>query len=175
MPGQMKAVIPDKFDLNAMMDVLKDEFEKYGPFLLKDFERTTSHWKGEKPKFGPVIIKGSPESRTMILQVRVTGPEKGRKKWRWLNEGTSPHVIRPKGNYPLRFRTGYQAGSSPKQLFTIGASVSGDEVRAREVHHPGFPAREWSDLIIEKHQDPFQRWMQAAMGHAAQASGHGMS
>jgi hypothetical protein len=173
MPGQLKAVVPAKLNVDAMMGVLQTEFEKYAPFLVKSFERTTTNWQGEKPVFSP-IIKGSPKSREMVLQIRVVGPEKGRKKWKWLNEGTSPHVIKPKGPYPLRFRTGYQAGSKPKQLFTIRGSASGDEVRAMEVHHPGFPAREWSDLIIKEHQDPFRRWMDAAMGHAARASGHAM-
>lgn len=171
MPGQVKAIIPDKFDKDAMFKVLETEFRKYAPFLIKDFERTTTNWKGEKPKFTPVI-KGKVESGKMVLQIRVVGPQKGRDKWKWLNEGTSPHTIQPKGNYPLRFKSGYTAGSRPKQLFTIGASSFGDEVRAKEVHHPGFPAREWSDLIIKEHETSFYRWMKAAMERAARSSGH---
>ena len=174
MPGQVKAIIPGKFDKKAMLEVLNTEFAKYAPFLTKDFERTTTNWQGEKPKFTPVVIKGKVETGEMTLQVRVTGPKKGRDKWKWLNEGTSPHVIKPKGNYPLRFKSGYTAGSKPNQTFTIRGSSFGPEIRANEVHHPGFPARGWSDLIIKEHETPFYRWMKAAMERAAQASGHAM-
>lgn len=171
MPGQVKAIIPPKFNEKAVWDTLETELEKYAPFLIADFERTTSHWKGVKPNFVKVMRRNGDQE--MILQIRVVGPEEGRKKWKWLNEGTDPHVIRPKGKgYPLRFRTGYQAGSKPKQTYTIGAYTTGPEVAAMHVNHPGFPAREWSDLIVRDHQKSFESWMAAAMGHAAKASGH---
>ena len=173
MPGQVKAIIPDKFNKAAMLEVLNTEFAKYAPFLTKDFERTTTNWKGEKPKFTPVVIKGKVETGEMTLQVRVTGPKKGRDKWKWLNEGTDPHIIRPKGTgYPLQFKTGYTAGSKPGSTFTIRGGATGPEVKAMEVHHPGFPARGWSDLIIKEHETPFYRWMKAAMERAARESGH---
>jgi hypothetical protein len=108
------------------------------------------------------------------LQIRVLGPKKGRDKWRYLNEGTRPHKIRPKGNYPLRFQSGYSAGSSPKSTFVMGGKASGPEVFAKAVNHPGFPAREWSQLIVKEKQAPFERWMKAAMETAARVSGHQM-
>lgn len=171
MPGSVKAIIPEKFDEKAMMAVLEAEFEKYAPYLLSEFKKTTAHWKGEKPVFKAVMTPH--KGRNIRLEIRVLGPQKGRDKWRWLNEGTKPHTIRPKGKgYPLRFQAGYQAGSKPGQTFTTSGRKSGEMVAAMEVHHPGTAAREWSELIEKMHQRPFERWMQAAMGHAAEASGH---
>jgi len=171
MPGQVKAIIPPQFDEKAMMTVLEREFKKYAPFLVKDFERTVNKWKGEQPEFTPVVIT---RGREWTLQIRLAGPKKGREKWNYVNYGTRPHVIRPKGNYPLRFRSGYQAGSSPNTIFTMAGKSYGDEVRARVVHHPGNAPRNWKEVIVKEHEKPFGRWMQAAMGHAANASGHEM-
>lgn len=169
--ASVRVILPPKFDEQALDKVLESEFKKYAPFLVKDFDKTTRHWKGDKPTFEPHAKITSTEWR---LKIRLAGPKEGRAKWNYLNEGTRPHVIRPKGNYPLRFRTGYQAGSSPGTLFTFAGGATGPEVRAREVHHPGNAAREWSDLIVKDQQKPFERWMQAAMKRAAAASGQEM-
>jgi hypothetical protein len=169
MPGQVKAIIPPKFDEKAMMDVLAREFRKYAPFLVADFERTVNKWRGDRPTFTPVV---TPRGREWTLTIRLAGPDQGRKKWGYVNYGTAPHVIRPKGDYPLRFRSGYRAGSRPNTISTIAPQSYGDEVRAREVHHPGSAPRNWHKIIIREHEKPFTAWMQAAMGHAARASGH---
>jgi hypothetical protein len=170
MPGQVKAIIPAKFNTKAVLETLEKEFEKYAPFIVKDLDRIVRPWKGEKPEFKPIsMVKGG----AFILQIRVVGSEEGRNKFKWLNEGTRPHKIKPKGNYPLRFRTGYGAGSKPKSTFTFGATAaSGPEVFAREVNHPGFPAREWTNLTAEKHQRTYEIWMERAMKTAAGVSGH---
>lgn len=170
MPGQMKAILPKDPDVDAVMRVLREEFAKYAPFLVKDFERTTTNWKGDRPSFTPVVkVLGG---REMVLQIRLAGPDAGRKKWRWLNDGTKPHTIRPKGRWPLRFQANYVAGSKPDSTFTTRSGASGPEVRARKVRHPGTAPRNWSRIIVREHQRPFERWMQAAMARAADASGH---
>lgn len=167
---QVRAIIPEKFDADAMLKVLRDEFERYAPHLVKDLERTTAHWTGAKPKFKPHIQVWM--DREMRLEIRLAGPEEGVNKWIWINEGTRPHKIRPKGNYPLRFQTGYVAGSKAGSTFTMRASRSGGWRTALEVNHPGNAPREWSQLIEKNHQKPFERWMDAAMSKAARASGH---
>lgn len=51
-------------------------------------------------------------------------------------EGTSPYVIRPKGNYPLRF-------AHPDGTVLMKAKRGGKKwhILTREVHHPGLPIR----------------------------------
>lgn len=167
---QVRAIIPEKFDADALLKTLRDEFERYAPHLVKDLQRTTAHWTGEKPVFKPLIRVWM--DREMVLEIRLAGPEKGVNKWIWINEGTKPHVIRPRRARHLHFQTGYTAGSKPGSTFTMRASTGGDWRAALEVNHPGTQAREWSRLIEANHQRPFERWMGAAMAKAARASGH---
>jgi len=170
MPGQVKAIIPEKFNTDAVMRTLRGEMEKFAPFLVKDFEKTTAGWQGDKPKFTPVLKESAGE---IVIQIRLAGNKHGREKWNWLNYGTAPHVIRAKNAPALRFQTGYSAGSKPGTTFTSRASKSGGWASAKEVHHPGTAAREWKDLIIKNNQPLFERWMSAAMRNAASESGHG--
>jgi hypothetical protein len=170
MAGRVKAVLPPKFDPKKLMQDIADEMDKFAPYLVNDFERVTRSWKGDKPNFVPIRVKKGPVD--MILEVRVTGG-KGKDKWKWLDQGTKPHVIRPKRpGYPLRFKTGYQAGSKPGTLFTSSGSYTGPEVRAKSVRHPGNAARKWTELIVKNNQPSFERWMINALGHAAERSAH---
>lgn len=168
--GSVKAVLPPAFRKEAVYAVLRQEMEKYAPFMIKDFEKVVQYWKGDKPRFVKAMIV---RKDYIAIQIRVTGSEEARNKWIWLNEGTRPHKIRAKNAKRLQFRTGGAAGSKPKSKFTIPATpADGAFVSKQEVNHPGFPAREWSLIILKEHEKPFQRWMEAAMRKAAQASGH---
>jgi hypothetical protein len=174
MPGQVKAIVPKDFDAKAVEAVLRREMEKFAPALMHDFEKTTSMWRGAKPTFTAHLVINNV---SISVQIHVVGKQEGRDKWNWLNEGTKPHKIRAKpGNKKgLRFRKGYQAGSSPNSTFTMRATqAKGAWVRKMEVNHPGFPARNWSAIIAEREQRPFTGWMETAMREAARASGHGM-
>jgi hypothetical protein len=144
--------------------------DKFAPFLLKDFQDTIKYWKGEKPRFIKALIV---RDDYIEIQIRAVGPEKGKNKWLWLNEGTRPHKIRAKNAPALRFRRGYGAGSSPNSTFVIASrKATGAMVRKDEVNHPGIKARNWTSIIIRENQKLFERWMNAAMEKAARASGH---
>lgn len=171
MPGQVKAKIPPEFNQKAVLDTLQAEMEKFAPFLVKDFEKTTVNWEGEKPTFTPVLRV---EPGMLRLQIRVTGPQKGRDKWKWINAGTRPHKILPKRAKRLKFQTGYQAGSTPGKTFTTRHQATGEVVFSKGVNHPGNAPRNWSEIIVKENQRPFERWMTAAMQRAAAASGHGV-
>lgn len=171
MSGKVKAIIPPKFQSEAVMKTLRSEMEKYAPFIKKDFERLVQPWEGDKPKFVPVL---KVKSSQIVIEIRVTGSKLAKNKFMWLNLGTKPHIIKAKRAKYLRFQTGYQPGSKPNQTFTSKPKqADGAFVQKKQVHHPGFPARNWSKLLVDAHQKPFERWMEAAMRAAAKASGHG--
>lgn len=171
MPGKVKAIIPPPFQKAAVMKVLRTEMEKYAPFIKKDFERLVQPWEGDKPGFTPVLKS---QTGQITIEIRVTGSKLAKDKFKWLNLGTKPHTIRARRAKYLRFQTGYQPGSKPNQTFTSKPrKADGAFVQKKQVHHPGFPARNWSKLIVDAHQKPFERWMEAAMRQAAKASGHG--
>lgn len=170
MPVKFKAIIPKNADQDAVMRVLFDAMNASGDDPKKDLERTTQTWSGAKPGWKKSVQVGS---GSVILRVEATGSSDGIQKWSWLDQGTRPHIIRPKGNYPLRFREGYQAKTRPGQFDSTSGGAFGDEVFAREVNHPGFPGRGWTDLLIEKYRPKFWDAMREAMRRAAKASGHG--
>lgn len=68
--------------------------------------------------------------------------------WNWLDQGTRPHVIRPRRARRLRFVT------------------SGRVVWARQVNHPGTKPRAWSKMIKHKYQREMPHRMNEAIGSA---------
>lgn len=154
------------------MKVLRSEMEAYAPFFKKDYERTVQPWQGAKPSFTPVLRSKPGE---IAIQIRIGGSKEAKNKWLYLDKGTRPHKIRVRRARFLAFASGkYRAGSSPNSTFTSRSTkASGPTVYKKEVHHPGFPARNFTQIIVNNHQRPFAQWMEAAMRKAAAASGHG--
>jgi len=66
---------------------------------LVDFHVTTQTWK-HQPEFR---IESSPGRRLIYTDDEIYG---------WVDAGTRPHIIRPKGNKPLAFRYPFKAKTS---------------------------------------------------------------
>ena len=156
------AILPKPIDGAAMLEEMKRQLELYKPFIKRDFEQTTRTWKGEKPVF--VVVK-SVKGSELRLSLRVTGPEKGRKRWWWLEKGT-----------PVRYAVmskDFEAKTVPGKVVSYlgkGAAVHVSKLHPR----PGIKARMWRKAIRDEHVKPFQSWMATAMLRAAAASGHQM-
>jgi hypothetical protein len=80
--------------------------------------------------------------------------------------GARPHVIRPRGPWPLRFRTGYIAKTRPGSLWpqARGGTTTGPEVRAMEVHHPGFQPRRFTETIMVELKKEAKEQIQESIG-----------
>ncbi len=167
----VKAIHPKKLDTQAMNAAWMAELKKYGKFVQRDFERVVEPWKGTKPEFQLAYYL---DAEGFKLVVRVVGPEEGRKKFWYLNDGTKPHTIRAKGR-TLAFPSIYHSGSTPGSIRTYPASSEGSTVFTPEVHHPGTEARDFCGTIRKEHEKPFAEWMRAATGRVAQASGNAMT
>ena len=81
-------------------------------------------------------------------------------------------MILPKGDYPLRFQSGYSAKTSPGLISSKNDGPSGEVVYARGVIHPGTEARNFDATIQKEQEAPFKRAMEAAMREARDVSGH---
>ena len=127
---------------------------------LRRFRRTTATWH-HKPAFEAVSEFNGTEFTLLIG----TDDE----IYRYVEEGTRPHEIRPKGNWPLRFQWGgpgsYKAKTSPGNLTSSQGGPSGDWVHFMHVNHPGTEARrfmpeihrEVSEIACETMLDQVQR------------------
>jgi hypothetical protein len=96
----------------------------------------------DKPSF---VGKSSLSRTTLRAFVEVKGTPDARKHFLWTDEGTKPHIIRPRNASALAFSVGYNAVTRPVAQFNVGTGQStGPRVFAQEVNHPGTEAREFS-------------------------------
>ncbi len=167
--GSFRAIIPDDFKVDAVYKTLKTELAKFGDIYLKPRgEMTTRFWKTPLKWTVKVDVNSSRWKLTLIMK----GPGELITRWRYVDEGTRPHIIRPRRAKRLRFQSGYSAGSSAGQLFTSRGGASGATVFRPYVKHPGTKARNWSRVIARETEKPLTSWMEAAMKKAARDSGH---
>lgn len=134
---------------------------KLGKALAAEFDKTTKTWEGEKPTFEPVTSLTGGSGST--LDIAMTGSAKGAQKWRWLDEGTEPHDIRPKNARALAFPSGYQAKTTPGFVGSGPGGPVGPVVFSQGVHHPGTAARGWSVLIKKDFEPKYRAGMQDAL------------
>jgi len=117
---------------------------------LVDFHVTTQTWK-HQPEFR---IESSPGRRLIYTDDEIYG---------WVDAGTRPHIIRPKGNKPLAFRYPFKAKTVPRQIRSRKGSYGKNWARAKWVLHPGTFAREFTDVIHLKWAKELPRTLQRAI------------
>lgn len=163
--AKFKAIKPKKLNEKAIRQAIRAALEQTAKDVASDFQKTTSTWKN-KPKFVGTISTRSGGAEFLVG----TDDE----IYRYVNEGTKPHVIRPVRAKVLAFAGTYQAKTTPRVIGSGGGGPSGDIMFRRVVNHPGTKAREFDKVIAEKWEKAFKARMVKAMKEAAKASGHGM-
>ena len=163
-----KAIKPKRLQDDRMRLALLSGMKKIGRESVKEYEKTVSTWK-QKPKFDYLISLQQPGP---TLLVGVSGGGDGADHWRYVNEGTRAHVILPKGNYPLKFQSGYNAKTTPGIISAKAGGPFGDVIYAKGVLHPGTEARNFDEAITKVIEPKFKDEMHKAMRDARQASGH---
>lgn len=104
---------------------------------LKDFQKTAATWQ-EKPTFS--IEEAGPG------ELAITTDDA---RWHWIDEGTKPHTIRPRGRF-LRFSPGSRPKTSPGRVTSGSGSRGSGVVYARVVRHPGIKARLFTKQIAQR-------------------------
>ena len=61
-----------------------------------------------------------------------------------------PHIIKPKGNYPLAFSIGGRPKTRPGAITSYAGATGRTGVFAREVKHPGTKARGFTEAIQKR-------------------------
>lgn len=172
MTGQItiKVKKPKPLDEKAMQKAYLDGVKKTGNRMADDFTKITRSWKGGGV---PFIAKAKEQKTQITMEIRPLQPRsKEAQIWRYLDEGTKAHEIRPRKAKALRFQTGYKAGSRPNSLNVGTSKKSGPEVFRKRVRHPGFAARNWSILMAKKWKPKIQQDAIQIMTLVTRASGH---
>jgi hypothetical protein len=159
-----KTIKPKRLKEKEMRLELLNAMRKAGKDIEKDFKATVKTWK-HKPKFETAVsLAGNGPSVLVGTDDEI---------YRYVDEGTKPHIIKPKRATALRFQGGYQAKTSPGVIGSGAGGASGGIFFSRRgVRHPGTKARKFSEAIEKKWRRPFKSRMEDAMSKAAKKSGH---
>lgn len=106
-----------------------------------DFEKTTATWN-------------NPPQFRIVERARSVTVATDDDRYRFVDKGTRPHLIRPKNKPFLAFQAGYRAKTSPRIIASRPGGKSGPTVFTQKpVHHPGTKARKFSVIIFAKYQE----------------------
>ena len=130
--------LPTEVIQNALKEVAKVAVQE----TKKRYEMTTLTWT-HKPEFEAITeVRGNEFTILVGTDDEI---------YKYVDLGTRPHRIEPKGNYPLRFQWGgpgsYQPKTQPGQLRSSPGGPTGPMVAFWGVNHPGSEARGFSEQI----------------------------
>lgn len=120
---------------NRVMEGAAEEINKELRVL---FDRSTHTWSARsKPDVRTRIRISSAGGVTSVdSEAEAIGDV-----FRFVSEGTRPHIIAPRRAKALRFQKGYLAKTTPNQLRSKAGGPFGDTVFSRLVRHPGTAPR----------------------------------
>ncbi len=154
----VKRIKPKKLKVDAFRLELLNALRAEGREVKKQYKKTTQTWK-RKPEFEILIGLTGKDASVLV------GTDD--KIFRYVDEGTRPHIIRPVRAKRLRFKSGYRAKTRPGKIGSQSGGAFGDTVYAQMVRHPGSKARGFSPTIQKRRRKPFTRRMVKAMQTAA--------
>jgi len=114
------------------------------------FERTVHTWTNP-PQFTIEEARGT-------FRVGTDDP-----RYKWVDEGTRPHEIRPRRASVLRFTGPYQPKTKPGVLASYAGGRGRIVIWAQRVMHPGTEARGFSTIIRERVQATAANVVRAAL------------
>lgn len=152
--GKSTVILPKKLsvDPTKMRRAITNALQSTALGIKADFEVTQQTW-ADKATF--VISSPTPWTREVA-----TDDE----NYTRLNEGTRPHIIRPKAGGVLVFRTPFRSKTLPRQISSGPGRSGGAPVFTRgPVNHPGTTARAWDTTIADKWRKQFATIMQRSI------------
>ena len=160
---KVKILKPQTLKQKEMRLELLNGLRSAAKAVEKDYKATTATWD-HQPKFETVIALGKTKAEFLVG----TDDE----IYKFVDEGTKPHIIRPKKAKVLRFQGGYTAKTQPGIIGSSSGGASGNIYFAKAVNHPGTKARKFSEKINELHKKRFKERMHEAMRRAREKSGN---
>lgn len=147
---------------NAARRVLAEELTELGNDQKDYFEAVTSDWK-RKPNFKVLTIITPTELGYAVIAIGENSDI-----WQYVDEGTRPHIIRPKSpEKPLAFRGNYSARTAPIAKAHVGSGQSsGAWVKTFVVFHPGSDARLFAETYLKDNTTERRRRIENALRRA---------
>lgn len=158
-----KQIKPTRLREQAMRLALLNEMNAVAREMKKDFEKTTETWE-HKPKFESLVSQAKGQ---LTVLAGSDDPI-----YRYVSEGTRPHLIFPRRAKALHFFGTYTAKTVPGVLGSRSGGPGGDEVFSKYVAHPGTEPRHFDQIVERIWRKKFKDRMESAMKKARHASGH---
>ena len=157
---EIKPIIPTKYKPLQLDTIVKRIVAEEVVEVRTDYEKTTRSWD-HKPIF---VIQWNKDrtGATVGTDSDIFG---------WVEQGTKPHIIRPKGNYPLRFMTGFRPKTRVMSINSYPGSKGTTPVAARVVRRPGTKARKFTPVILRAHKRMFAKRLQQEITRMSKQSG----
>lgn len=148
----MKLILPKKLvaDPAKLSRALTNALNGVAKDIQVDFMVTTQTWEHKVPFLIQVL---GAYRRIVATDDEIYG---------YVNDGTRPHRIRPKGKM-LRFNTPFKPKTLPSKIMSGPGGKGTSEVFSREVNHPGTKARKFDVAIKDKWDKEFAVIMQRAV------------
>lgn len=160
---KIKRLTPKKLNESGMRLELLNALRKAARQIKKDYEATVATWDTDVKFKEQVSLKESAPSISITTDNEV---------YRYVNEGTKPHIIEPVRAKRLRFQSGYNAKTTPGVLSSKNGGANGDTVFSMRVKHPGTKARKFDEAVNQKWEKQLRADLKDAMKRARQKSGH---
>jgi len=145
--------IPNVFGLARLERALDVALDGAAEGVKVDFDVTTQTWDA-RPDFA---ITEHAYGRKVATANRIYG---------YVEHGTPPHIIRPRGRGRLSFGTPYRAKTAPGVIGSTGGGSGGNRVLARVVRHPGTAPRNFAKTIRDKWAKRLPEQVQRAIASA---------
>ena len=158
-----KAIIPKPYNDKAVAKSVRERVGRISKVIKEDFEETTETWDHDVAFYRRVWAT----HKTIGFVVNTAD-----NIYRYVTEGTRPHVIRPKRAKTLRFWVGGYPKTRPGVLKPGSGAKGTKQVFAQEVHHPGTKARKFAQQIETKRGKWITKQLELAMNWGLQLTGH---
>jgi hypothetical protein len=155
----VKGLKPKKLKIKEVRLRILNELRREGRAVKKEFEKTTTTWKGAKPTFEIAIGLTGQDA---IVLVGPAGDQEGAQKWVWLNDGTKknyPITAKNAPNLIFRDGRGFKAKTKIKTFSSGPGANTGTIVSKKQVTHPGIEARDWTGEIVKRRNKKFTKAM----------------
>lgn len=150
--ARFTSIKPKLFDSRIFHDAFVDAAEKVMQDSAQSFTDATKDWK-HKPEFiGTVKVTNKNIAITIQTDDKI---------FKFVDEGTKAHIIRPVNRKFLRWNNG-------------PGGVGGDDVFAREVHHPGYKGSKISESVQAIWSDLMPDYFDEALRKTALETGHAL-